>query len=91
MGMFTKKFAEALGERAVKTFVQAGLGALTAAGVSTIYDVDWRAAAGTALFATLFSVGTSILSGAVTGGDASITKAEVVQPAVELPIEGGEV
>lgn len=63
--MFTRAFVKALLERAVKTFAQALAAYLTAAGVSDVVDVDWKVALGVAALSTLYSVLTSVGSGAV--------------------------
>lgn len=83
--MFTKAFMRALGERAVKTFCQT-MGALMLAaqlGLSTqiIADFDWALLLSmlwTAGVATLLSVMTTIGSGLVTGGNASLVRGSEV-------------
>lgn len=75
--MFTKEFAQAAFERAVKTLAQA-LAALLVADGTGILDTDWTAKLSVAGMAAVISVLTSIGSGAVTDGGPSLTSAEVV-------------
>jgi hypothetical protein len=62
--MFTKAFLAALAERAVKTFAQALLALLTASGFDVV-NANWVGVLVTALFATLLSVLTSIVSSGI--------------------------
>jgi hypothetical protein len=75
--MWTKEFWKAVVERAVKTVCQAGVAAITAAGTGLI-DTDWIGICSVAGMAAIVSVLTSIGSGAVTGGNTSITSRELV-------------
>ncbi len=77
--MFSKSFALATLERAVKTFVQGLLAFLVSSGVTDIIDVDFGTAAGVSGLAALISVLTSIVSGAVTSQPGpSLVSAEVL-------------
>ena len=74
--MTTLAFWKAATERAVKTFAQA-LVALIVVGTS-VFDQTWLEAVGVALTAAVVSVLTSVGSGAVTGGEPSLTRTEHV-------------
>ena len=77
--MFTKAFALATLERAVKTFAQSLIGALAVA--SGLTDAPWSAALSAAGLATLVSVLTSVVSAGV-GGTGPSLGAETLTPAV---------
>ena len=77
--MFTKAFALATLERAVKTFAQSLIGALAVA--SGLTDAPWSAALSAAGLATLVSVLTSVVSAGVGGSGPSLG-AETLTPAV---------
>lgn len=64
--MFTKQFLIDTGERAVKTFAQSLLAALTVQGV-TLVDIRWLTVLAVAGTATLISVLTSLVSYTATG------------------------
>ena len=87
--MFTTAFWRALFERAVKTAAQA-LAALLVAGAANVIDVDWKSVLGTAGLTTLASILTTIGSGAITGGNASLaTGSEVTTDnGLDLPPAG---
>jgi len=77
--MFSKPFALATAERAVKTFAQGLLAFLVASGVTNIVDVDFGQAAGVSGLAALVSILTSFLSGAITSQPGpSLVSAEVL-------------
>ncbi|MDR2975301.1 MAG: holin [Propionibacteriaceae bacterium] len=78
--MWTIEFWKAAGERAIKTAAQSAASALASAGVGTLIGLDWRAVASMSGFGALTSILTSIASGAVTGGDTSLTGAETLAP-----------
>lgn len=69
--MFTSSFWKALAERGLKTFAQA-LAALLVAGATNLLEVNWSSVLATAGITTLASVLTTIGSGAITGGNASL-------------------
>ena len=70
--MWTKKFWKGLGERAIKTFFQAGVAATVtagvASGVSGVQEVNWLAIGSVALLATVLSAATSIGNADFTAG-----------------------
>lgn len=69
--IWTKAFWKGLGERAVKTFAQAGVAAATVGVVSNttgIADIQWWSVLGIAALATVLSVGTSIGNADFTAG-----------------------
>lgn len=74
--MFTKKFAKAAAERAVKTFAQS-LAALLAAGGTGVLQVDWTQDLSIAGLAGVVSLLTSVASGAITGSGPSLTTEHV--------------
>lgn len=71
--MFTLTFWKDAFERAVKTFAQAAVAVLTA-NATGLLDADWVTVASVAGLAAVVSVLTSVGSGAVTHGDASLVK-----------------
>ena len=74
--MWTRDFWLAVLERMLKSAAQ---GALTAAGITAGYfEWNWWAVVSGAAAGAVLSVLTSIASGAVTGGQASLNRAEVV-------------
>lgn len=81
--MWSKAFWKGLGERALKTFFQAGVSAaLTGgveAGVSGLESVNWFSVASVALLATALSVATSIGNAKFTAGDSDKKTAPVVE------------
>lgn len=87
MASFTSKvFWKDAGERAVKTFVQTVL-AVVGAGAATVAvtDIDWGDAALIGLTATIFSLGTSVLSSGISeNGTASVVPEVVAAPAHTL-------
>ena len=85
--MFTKAFWKALAERAVKTFAQAAA-ALLIAGATDLLQVDWKTVLATAGLTTLASILTTIGSGAITGGNASLaTGSEVTTPPGAIAVD----
>lgn len=88
--MFNKAFMQALAERSIKTFCQA-LAALLLAGATNLLEVDWVSVLATAGMTTLLSVLTTLGSGVVTGGNASLaTGSEVTTDngLLHLPDDG---
>lgn len=75
--MWTAAFWKALAERAIKTFAQS-LAALLVADGADILSMNWGEALSVAGMAAVVSVLTTIASGAITGGEASVIKAETV-------------
>lgn len=75
MSIFTKQFALAALERAVKTAAQSALGAIGA--TMLLHEVDWLLVASAAGLATVASVLTSVASGAATGSP-SLSSSEVL-------------
>lgn len=69
--MFTKQFWKDAAERAVKTFAQAAVAVLTA-GATGLLDVEWVHVFSVSGLAALVSILTSVGSGTVTHGDASL-------------------
>jgi hypothetical protein len=61
MEMFSKEFINSAGERAVKTFAQAGL-AFLGGGTVGLFSVDWIGFFSIALGSALLSVLTSIIT-----------------------------
>ena len=61
MEMFSKEFISSAGERAVKTFAQAGL-AFLGGGTVGLFSVDWVGFFSIALGSALLSVLTSIIT-----------------------------
>lgn len=76
--MFTKSFALASLERAIKTFAQAAVAVLVG-NVTGLLDVDWVQLASVSGLAALVSVLTSVASGAVTGDGPSLTHTETIK------------
>lgn len=76
--MFTKSFAFASLERAVKTFAQAAVAVLVG-NVTGLLEVDWIQLASVSGLAALVSVLTSVASGAVTGDGPSINHTETIK------------
>lgn len=76
--MFTKSFAVAALERAIKTFAQAAVAVLVG-NVTGLLDVDWVQLASVSGLAALVSVLTSVASGAVTGDGPSLTHVETIK------------
>lgn len=72
MTMFTRAFASAVLERAVKTLCQTAAAMLVAAG-SGLLDADWVTVVSVAGMAGVVSVLTSIGSGAATDGSPSLS------------------
>lgn len=74
--MWTADFWKGLGERAIKTFLQAGLAAAAVdgvvAGTTDLTNVPWLAIASVALVATVFSIATSIGNADFTAGSAGL-------------------
>lgn len=77
--MFTLTFWKDAFERAVKTVAQAAV-AVLAANATGLLDVDWLQIASVAGLAGLVSILTSVGSGAVTKGDASLVPKHAAQP-----------
>lgn len=71
--MFTRRFWKDTFERAVKTLAQAAVAVLTA-NATGLLDADWVTVGSVAGLAAVVSVLTSVGSGAVTDGDASLVK-----------------
>lgn len=85
--MFTAAFWKALAERAIKTFAQA-VAALMVADAADLLSVDWKAVLATAGLTTLASILTTIGSGAVTGGNASLAQgSEVTTPPGSIAVD----
>lgn len=85
--MFTAAFWKALAERAIKTFAQA-VAALMVADAADLLSVDWKAVLATAGLTTLASILTTIGSGAVTGGNASLAQgSEVTTPPGAIAVD----
>jgi hypothetical protein len=66
MSIFTKAFAKAAGERAIKTVAQTGASLIVAAGVGLL-DADWVAIGSVAGMAGVVSLLTSVGSGLSDG------------------------
>ena len=66
--IWTKKFWQGAGERAIKTFVQS-LTAIIGVDAVGVLDVDWGGAVSVAATATLLSVFTSISNADFTAGE----------------------
>ena len=78
MSIFTKAFAKAAVERAVKTFAQTEAALLTAAGTGLL-DTDFKVSLSVSGMAAVISILTSVASDAVSNGDGpSLTDAEVL-------------
>lgn len=75
--MWTKTFALAVIERAVKTFAQAAAALLTASGIGLL-DADWLQILSVAGMAAVVSVLTSVGTGAATDGSPSLGSVETV-------------
>ena len=75
--MWTKTFALAVLERAVKTFAQSAAALLVAAGTGLL-DADWVQIASVSGMAAVVSVLTSVGTGAVTDGSPSVGSVETV-------------
>jgi len=75
--MWTKTFALAVLERAVKTFAQSAAALLVAAGTGLL-DADWVQILSVSGMAAVVSVLTSIGTGAVTDGSPSVGSVETV-------------
>lgn len=69
--MWTKTFALAVLERALKTFAQSAAALLVAAGTGLL-DADWVQIASVSGMAAVVSVLTSVGTGAVTDGSPSV-------------------
>lgn len=69
--MFSAQFWKDLAERAVKTFAQALVAVLAVSIGSPVWHIDWLAALGIALTATLLSVLTSLASTATGDPDSA--------------------
>jgi hypothetical protein len=82
--IWTKEFWKGLGERAIKTFFQAGVAAAVTAGieagVSGIDEVNWLRVLSVAALATVLSAATSVGNAEFVAGKAPV----VVEP-VEAP------
>lgn len=76
--MFTKLFAIAALERAIKTFCQTAAAILTG-NITGLLDVDWVQLASVSGLAALVSVLTSVASGAATGDGPSLTRVETIK------------
>lgn len=71
--MWTKAFWKGLGERAIKTFFQAGVAAVVTGGAEAVAgqgveSVNWLSVGSVALLATILSVATSIGNADFTAG-----------------------
>ena len=80
--MWTKTFALAVLERALKTFAQSAAALLVAAGTGLL-DADWVQIASVSGMAAVVSVLTSVGTGAATDGSPSVGNVETV---AEWPI-----
>ncbi|MDR0958948.1 MAG: holin [Propionibacteriaceae bacterium] len=79
---FTKQFWAATVERAIKTFAQSMAALLTTSAVG-LFEIDWLNFLSISAVATIASVLTSVVSGSMTGGETSVTRAELIAtPAV---------
>jgi len=74
--MFTKAYAVATLERALKTFAQALVATLTASSTGLL-DTDWAGALSLAGMATVLSVLTSVASAGVGGSGPSLADEEL--------------
>lgn len=77
--MFSKLFWKDALERAVKTFVQALLAVIAAAGTTSIVSFDWPTLLLTAVTAAVISLLTSIASVAVTNDVNTVSPASVAK------------
>ena len=75
--MWSKTFALAVLERAIKTFAQSAAALLVAAGTGLL-DADWVQIASVSGMAAVVSVLTSVGTGAVTDGSPSVGNVETV-------------
>lgn len=75
--MWTKTFALAILERAIKTFAQSAAALLTASGIGLL-TADWVQILSVAGMAAVVSVLTSVGTGAVTDGSPSVGSVETV-------------
>jgi len=75
--MWSREFWKSVAERGLKTFVQAAVAVLIAAGTDLI-GTDWIGLLSIAGMAALISLLTSIGSGGITGGNTSLTDSEQV-------------
>ena len=82
--MWTWEFWRAVAERAVKTMAQSAAAMLIGDGVG-LFEIDWCRVVSVACLAGVASVLTSIASGVVTGGQASLTRAETLTSATGWP------
>ena len=85
--MFTAAFWKALAERAIKTFAQSAA-ALLVVGATSVIDIDWQFVLGTAGLTTLASILTTLGSGVITGGNASLAQgSEVTTPPGSIAVD----
>lgn len=77
--MFTKLFLKDAAERAIKTFVQALLAVVAAAGTTSIVSFDWPTLLLTAATAAVISILTSIASVAVTNDVETVSPASIAK------------
>lgn len=85
--MWTKEFWADAGERALKTFAQAVVAVLVAAGVSSAFTVAWVPVVGTGLLAALVSFLTSIASAGTTSKDGVHTASLVSDVTYDRPLD----
>ncbi|MER7813742.1 holin [Streptomyces sp. NPDC006798] len=84
--MFTMAFWRATGERAVRTFAQGTLGAVSADQLG-ILDVDWGQAAGVGALAAVLAVLTAVAASGTASQGPGVTE-EVRDRQVPLPPQG---
>jgi hypothetical protein len=77
--MFTKSFALAAAERAVKTFAQTALSYFVV-GTTGLLDLDYAALASVSGAAAVASILTSIVSSGVNGSGPSLAGEELYEP-----------
>ncbi|MFJ4715269.1 holin [Streptomyces sp. NPDC088785] len=78
--MWTTSFWKATAERAVRTFAQS-LAAVLVAGATSLLDVDWAAALGTAGLATVLAVLTALGAAGVGPHGPGILETPTGEPA----------
>lgn len=87
--MWTKTFALAVLERAIKTFAQSAAALLVAAGTGLL-DADWIQIVSVSGMAAVVSVLTSVGTGAITDGSPSVGNVETVADYEPERVDYGE-